>query len=109
MNSQLYETTLNLMSLIHFYKPTKSDNEKINYVIDFSQSLKTHGVRASSEETKLQFCSYAMEAITSVTLATVKSIVKNSKVKNVEPLLDTEEIDFIKGLKFGDTTDKKSQ
>jgi hypothetical protein len=50
-----------------------------------------------------------MEAITSVTLATVKSIVKNSKVKNVEPLLDTEEIDFIKGLTSGDTTDKKSQ
>jgi hypothetical protein len=74
MNSQLHETTLNLMSLLHFYKRSKNDNEKLRCAIDFSQSLKIHGIRASSEETKLQFCSDAVDAITSVI---IKSKVKN--------------------------------
>ena len=99
MDSQLHRTTLNLMSLIHFYKRSKNDNEKIRCAIDFSTSLKINGIRASSEQTKLQFCSDAVEAITSVI---IKSKVKNINVKSAASLLDREEIDFIQSLNFSD-------
>jgi hypothetical protein len=120
------------MSLINFYKRSENENEneneneKIKCAIDFSQSLKIHGIRASSDETKLQFCSDAVEAITSVIikskvknarLKNVKS--KNIKVKNAGSLLNREEIDFIQNLNFSDVnhnvgpesdaTDNKSQ
>ena len=116
MKSQLHETTLKLISLIHFYKWLRSDNEKIRRAIDFSQSLITQGIKASSEETKLQFCSDAVEAITSVFIV---SNMKNIKVKSVDTLLDREEIDFIHSLTCtdvrhsveykSDKTDNKNQ
>ncbi len=56
-------------------------------------------IEASSEKSKLQFCSDAVEAITSVV---IESKVKNTKVKSVGTLLDREEIDFIQGLTFSD-------
>jgi hypothetical protein len=99
MNSQLHETTLSLISLIHFYRQHGKDNEKISYAIDLSQSLSIQGIESSSEEAKLKLCSIAAEAITSIV---IQSKVKTIKVKHVYPLLDTEEINFIQDLIFND-------
>jgi hypothetical protein len=73
-------------------------------VINLSQSLTIQGIEASSEETKQQFCSAAVEAITSVV---IESKVKTIKVKNVVPLLDREEINFIQDLMFAIMTSIK--
>ena len=97
MNAQLHETTLSLVSLIHFYSQFNTDNEKIKYAIGSSQSLILQRIEASSEKSKLQFCSDAVEAIASVVN---ENKAKNGNVKNVDPILDKEEIDFIQGLTF---------
>ena len=99
MNAQLHETTLSLISLIHFYRRLSGGNEKIKCAIDLSQVLSIRGIEASSEETKLQFCSDAVEAITSVVN---ESKVKTIGAAHVVPLLDKEEIDFIQDLMFND-------
>jgi hypothetical protein len=99
MNSQLHETTLSLISLIHFYSRLSGGNEKIKCAINLSQVLTIKGMEASSEETKLQFCSDAVEAITSVV---IESKVKTTKAGPVVSLLDKEEIDFIQDLMFND-------
>ncbi len=66
MNTQLHQTTLNLMSLIQFYQHVSGDNEKVRCAINFSQSLTEEGLEASGEKKKLQ-CGYdAVEAIASV-------------------------------------------
>ena len=103
MNPQLHETTLNLISLIYFYKQTGKNNEKINYVIDSSQLLTMQSIEASSEETKQQFCSDAVEAITSVV---TDSKAKSIDINNVESLLNKEEVDFIQDLTFNDVRQK---
>jgi hypothetical protein len=97
MNAQLHETTLSLVSLINFYSQFNRDNEKIKYAIGSSQSLILQKIEASSEKSKLQFCSDAVEAIASVV---IESKAKNSKVKNFGPILNKEEINFIQGLTF---------
>lgn len=97
MNAQLHETTLSLVSLINFYSRFNRNNEKIKYAIGSSQSLILQRIEASSEKSKLQFCSDAVEAITSVV---IESKAKNSHVNNVELILDKEEIDFIQDLTF---------
>ena len=103
MNPQLHETTLNLISLIYFYKQTGKNNEKINYVIDSSELLTMQSIEASSEETKQQFCSDAVEAITSVV---TDSKAKSIDINNVESLLNKEEVDFIQDLTFNDVRQK---
>ena len=97
MNTQLHETTLSLVSLIHFYSRFNRNNEKVRYALDSSQLFTIQRIEASSEETKIQFCSDAVEAIASVV---IENKAKNNKVKNVDPILDKEEIDFIQGLSF---------
>ena len=95
MHPQLHETTLNLISLIHFYRRAYSDNEKIKGALDFSLLLNMEGTGVSRSQEKLQFCSAAVEAITS---AVTNGDCKTPKVENVVPLLDREEIDFIQNM-----------
>lgn len=95
MGPQLHETTLDLISLINFYQRTYSDNEKIKDAVDFSLLLTMQGTGGSSSQEKLQFCSAAVEAITS---AVTDGNGKTPKVENVVPLLDREEIDFIQNM-----------
>jgi hypothetical protein len=99
MNSQLHETTLSLISLIHFYSRLNGGNEKIKCAINLSQVLTIKGMEAASDETKLQFCSDAVEAITSMM---IESKVKTTKARPVVSLLDKEEINFIRDLMFND-------
>lgn len=99
MNYKLHETTLSLISLIHFYRRLSSENKKIKYALGMSQLLTKRGIEATAEETMQQFCSDAVEAITSVV---IESKVKTIKINNVAPLLDIEEINFIQDLMFND-------
>ncbi|PKI03578.1 hypothetical protein [Glaciecola sp. 33A] len=99
MDPQLHETTLNLISLIHFFRRTYSDNEKIKGAVDLSLLLTMEGTGVSSSQEKLQFCSAAVEAITS---AVTDGHGKTPKGENIVPLLDTEEIDFIQNMMFTD-------
>jgi DNA-binding protein YbaB len=103
MNPQLHETTLSLISLIYFYKQISKNNEKINYAIDSSQLMTMQSIEASSEEKKQQFCSDAVEAITSVV---IESHAKSIDINNVESLLNKEEVDFIQDLTFNDVRQK---
>ena len=99
MHPQLHETTLNLISLIHFYRRAYSDNVKLKGAGDLSLLLTMKGTGVSSSQEKLQFCSAAVEAITS---AVTNGDCKTPKVENVVPLLDREEIDFIQNMIFTD-------
>ncbi|GAC30710.1 hypothetical protein [Brumicola pallidula] len=99
MHPQLHETTLNLISLIHFYRRAYSDNEKIKGAADYSLLLTMRGTGISSSQERLQFCSAAVEAITSLV---VEGNVTTKKGKNVVSRLDREEIDFIQNMMFTD-------
>ena len=95
MNSQLHQTTLNLISLIQFYQRVNADNEKLRCAMTFSQLLTMGGVEKSSEKEKLRFCSDAVEAISS---AVVESKSKPIKTESIGPLLDRDELDFIQDM-----------
>jgi hypothetical protein len=99
MNSQLHQTTLSLISLIHVYQRISGDNEKIRRAMTFSQLLKMDGAETSSEKEKLQFCSDAAEAITSVVNASSFNITKTT---HLAPLLERDEIDFIQDMLLSD-------
>jgi hypothetical protein len=65
MNDQLNEVTSNLISLIYFYRRISNNNEKIKYVAESSKLLELMDSGESSIKEKLEFCSDAVEAITS--------------------------------------------
>ncbi|AGH45549.1 hypothetical protein [Paraglaciecola psychrophila] len=102
MDQQLHQTTLNLISLIHFYQRASGDNEKIRNAIQFSESLKDEGIGASNEKRKLQFCSEAVLAIASVVESKSETINKGW----IASLLDREEIDFIRDMVLKDDRDE---
>lgn len=97
MSTELDETTLKLISLTHFYAQANSYNEKIKRAVNRAESLTMRGVEESSIEDKLQFCSDAVEAITSVFTETTAQPIR---VRHVLPPLDRDEVDFIKSIIF---------
>jgi hypothetical protein len=81
MDPQLHKTTLGLISLINIYQRVSSENEKIKYATNCSQLFTKKGVETLSRKEKLQFCSDAVEAITSVV---VEIDVKIDVKKNIK-------------------------
>lgn len=91
MKIRLHDTTLNLISLIHFYRRV-SDNNKLISAINKSQALTLKGVEQASTKDKLDFCLVAVEAITTIF---VENNSEKDLKKQVHEHLDREEIDFI--------------
>jgi hypothetical protein len=100
MNAQLNEVTSNLISLIYFYHRISNNNEKIKYVAESSKLLELMGSGESSTKEKLEFCSDAVEAITS---EVTKKKAKGFELDYVAKTLDKEEIDFIQHTMCNDS------
>jgi hypothetical protein len=100
MNDQLNEVTSNLISLIYFYRRISNNNEKIKYVAESSKLLELMDSGESSIKEKLEFCSDAVEAITSEVM---KKKAKAFELDYVVKTLDKEEIDFIQYTMFNDS------
>jgi hypothetical protein len=64
-----------------------------------SQSLIKRGIETVSRKEKLQFCSDAVEAITSVVVEKdIRRDIKINKSEDIASRLDKEEIDFIQDI-----------
>jgi hypothetical protein len=100
MNDQLNEVTSNLISLIYFYRRISNNNEKIKYVAESSKLLELMDSGESSTKEKLEFCSDAVEAITSEVM---KKKAKAFELDYVVKTLDKEEIDFIQYTMFNES------
>lgn len=100
MNRQLHQTTLNLISLIHFYQQVSDNNEKIRCAIKCAQLLTMEGAGTSGAKEKLQFCSKAVEAIASVVVESKFSPIKKGLIASI---LERDEIDFIQEMMISES------
>jgi len=94
MKLTLSDTTIKLISLIHFYRGV-SDNDKLIRAMSSSNILTKGGVEKASKEAQLGFCLDAVDAIASIF---VDNDARTIKRHQATEYLDREEIDFIQSV-----------
>jgi hypothetical protein len=108
MDTEIHQITSSLVSLVRYYKRSIKDDTKNEYAAESSSLIAHQGLEKSSQKEKLQFCSEAIQAISSeIRFAVITGKIDYYEGEYITSPLEKMEIDFIQKAMF--TNDDKHQ